>query len=226
MELHSNFDKRAIVHGGKIDWLPSPATGVTRKMLDRVGDEVARATTIVRFEAGSSFAPHIHGGGEEFLVLEGVFQDEHGDYPAGSYIRNPPTSEHSPRSDDGCTILVKLWQFEPEDRQFVIQHRNSVEAFVDPTRDGVTIKPLYRDENETVRIENWTAGSEISIGSSGGAEYFLLEGSFILNGQEEFSVNSWLRLPDNQKDVVVVGERGAVLWSKTGHLNSVRLPHS
>jgi anti-sigma factor ChrR (cupin superfamily) len=85
-------------------------------MLDRIGDEVARATSIVRYAPYSRFSPHTHAGGEEFLVLEGVFQDEHGDYPAGSYVRTPPTSSHTPGSEPGCTIFVKLWQFDPDDR--------------------------------------------------------------------------------------------------------------
>jgi len=86
--------------------------GVYRRPLDRVGDEVARATTIVKYQANSHFSSHVHTGGEEFIVLEGVFQDEHGDYAAGSYIRNPPQSSHTPGSDDGCVIFVKLWQFD------------------------------------------------------------------------------------------------------------------
>ncbi|GAL13613.1 hypothetical protein JCM19233_4618 [Vibrio astriarenae] len=51
--------------------------------LDRVGGEVARATSIVRYKPNSAFSPHTHDGGEEFFVLEGVFSDEHGDYPQG-----------------------------------------------------------------------------------------------------------------------------------------------
>src|SRR5215469_13150683 len=86
-------------------------------MLDRTGDEVARATSIVRYAPASRFAAHTHDGGEEFLVLEGVFQDEHGDYPAGSYVRNPPTSRHTPGSAPGCMLFVKLWQFDLEDRK-------------------------------------------------------------------------------------------------------------
>ena len=104
---------RAAVHAGRLDWTPSPIPGVDRRMLDRVGEEVARATSIVRYAPGSRFSPHTHGGGEEFLVLDGVFQDEHGDFPAGSYIRNPPTTSHTPGSEPGCTIFVKLWQFDP-----------------------------------------------------------------------------------------------------------------
>ncbi len=92
MELNADFEKRVAIHAARIPWMPSPAPGVERRMLDRLGDEIARATTIVRFAPGSHFAAHVHGGGEEILVLDGVFQDETGDFPAGSYIRNPPES--------------------------------------------------------------------------------------------------------------------------------------
>src|ERR1700745_648801 len=116
MEINSDFSQRVVVHAALLRWVPSPIMGVDRRMLDRIGDEVARATSIVRYAPGSHFSPHTHGGGEEFLVLDGVFQDEHGDYPAGTYVRNPPTSSHTPGSEPGCTIFVKLWQFDPDDR--------------------------------------------------------------------------------------------------------------
>src|SRR5271165_7605334 len=116
MNLNSDFGARAAVHAARLDWTSSPIPGVDRRMLDRIGDEAARATSIVRYAAHSRFAPHTHTGGEEFLVLNGVFQDEQGDYPAGAYVRNPPTSSHTPRSEAGCTIFVKLWQFDPDDR--------------------------------------------------------------------------------------------------------------
>ena len=119
MELNADFSRRAVVHAASLAWTPSPIAGVERRMLDRIGDEVARATSIVRYAPRSRFSPHTHGGGEEFLVLDGVFQDEHGDFPPGSYIRNPPTSSHTPGSAPGCTIFVKLWQFDPDDRTHV-----------------------------------------------------------------------------------------------------------
>lgn len=78
--------------------------------------EVARATSIVRYSPGSRFSPHEHGGGEEFLVLEGVFSDEHGDDGPGTYVRNPVGSAHAPFSAAGCTILVKLRQMDPADQ--------------------------------------------------------------------------------------------------------------
>ena len=105
MDLNSDFAARAAVHAAWLPWLPSPIPGVDRRMLDRIGDEVARATSIVRYAPHSRFSSHTHGGGEEFLVLDGVFQDERGDYPAGTYVRNPPTSSHTPGTEPGCTNL-------------------------------------------------------------------------------------------------------------------------
>ena len=111
MLINADFAQRSVVRPDDVDWSPSPMIGVERKMLDRVGGEVARATSIVRYAAASSFPSHLHSGGEEFLVLDGVFEDEHGGYPVGSYVRNPPGSAHAPRSREGCIIFVRLRQF-------------------------------------------------------------------------------------------------------------------
>src|ERR1700744_3075351 len=116
MELNADFSRRAVVHAARLAWVPSPIAGVDRRMLDRIGDEIARATSIVRYAPDSHFSAHTHGGGEEFIVLDGVFEDEHGQYPTGSYIRNPPTSRHTPGSAPGCTLFVKLCQFDLADR--------------------------------------------------------------------------------------------------------------
>ena len=69
MEINADFSQRVVVHAAQLPWVPSPMAGVERRMLDRIGDEVARATSIVRYAPGSQFSPHTHGGGEEFLVL-------------------------------------------------------------------------------------------------------------------------------------------------------------
>lgn len=111
MRLNADLDQPVLVHAARLDWVPSPAAGVDRRMLYREGPEVARATSIVRYAPSSAFPEHVHSGGEEVLVLEGTLQDEHGDYPAGSYVRNPPGTAHSPAAAEGCTILVRLWQY-------------------------------------------------------------------------------------------------------------------
>src|SRR5580765_5283685 len=152
MQLNADFSRRVAVHAARLAWTPSPIAGVERRMLDRIGDEVARATSIVRYAPQSRFSAHTHGGGEEFLVLEGVFQDEHGDYPAGSYVRNPPTSRHTPGSAPGCTLFVKLWQFDPEDRVHLRTDTGRTPYVPARGRSGVEIMPLFCDRSEDVRL--------------------------------------------------------------------------
>ena len=160
MELNADFAQRAVVHSATLPWTPSPTVGVDRRMLDRVGGEVARATSIVRYAPGSIFTAHTHGGGEEFLVLEGVFSDERGDYPAGSYVRNPPTSHHTPSSRGGCAIFVKLWQFGPADRTIVRIPPGVIPLVVSDERAGVEVQQLFEDPREDVRIEQWAASTD------------------------------------------------------------------
>lgn len=223
MELNADFNARAAVHSEQIDWRASPMKGVSRRMLDRIGDEVARATTIVRYDPASHFSAHTHTGGEEYIVLDGVFQDEHGDFPAGSYVRNPPTSSHTPRSEPGTVIFVKLWQFDLEDRTQVNINMNDAEPMPDEGRDGVEVLPLHKDEREDVRMERWAAGATVTVNTEGGAEFLVLEGSFE-ESAELFEKNSWLRVPKGYELSITAGEAGARVWVKTGHLDYVTKP--
>ncbi|MCP5082177.1 MAG: cupin [Alphaproteobacteria bacterium] len=224
MELNGDFSKRAAVHAGKMAWKASPMAGVDRRMLDRLGDEVARATSIVRFAPGSSFSPHVHTGGEEFLVLDGVFQDEHGDFPAGSYIRNPPESSHTPGSEPGCTIFVKLWQFNLADRTHVRVDTAEKPFTPDPARPGAEVLELFEDDREHVSLERWAAGSQIELdGQAGGLEVLLLDGSFAEAG-ETFEEQSWLRLPKGGQTTATAGDQGTRVWIKRGHLSTPPSP--
>lgn len=221
MELNADFGKRAVVHGGQIPWVASPMAGVDRRMLDRIGDEVARATSIVRYAKGSHFSAHTHTGGEEFLVLEGVFQDEHGDFPAGTYVRNPPTTSHTPGSDEGCVIFVKLWQFDMGDRNQFRVDTNSGEYL--PVAEGVSRLMLHRDEKEVVCVEKWAAGAEVDLEAPGGLEALVLEGGFTEN-DEAFAPQSWLRLPKGSGSKTVAGPDGAKVWFKRDHLRTSPKP--
>ncbi len=220
MDINADFGARAVVHSETLDWLASPMKGVSRRMLDRIGDEVARATTIVRYDPGSYFSAHTHTGGEEFIVLDGVFQDEHGDFPAGSYIRNPPTSFHTPGSEAGCVIFVKLWQFDMDDRTHVNINTRETNFVAERGRKGVETMPLYKDTREDVRLERWAAGVTVGIDAAGGAELLVLEGGFAESG-ETFGKNSWLRVPQGYNLAMTAGESGARVWVKTGHLDYV-----
>jgi hypothetical protein len=220
MRINADFSKRVAVHFSRMEWVPSPMPGVERRMLDRIGDEVARATSIVRYAPGSSFSRHKHDGGEEFLVLDGVFQDEHGDYPIGSYVRNPPMSSHTPRSEPGCVILVKLHQFDAADRVPVRINTSELAPKAVAGRNGVGVIPLYMDVREDVRIEVWDPGADITVSAPGGMEVFVLDGDFDESG-EGFHKNSWLRLPPGETLNAVAGEAGSRVWIKSGHLRHV-----
>ena len=224
MELNSDFSQRVVVHSNCLEWQPSPIEGVERRMLDRIGDEVARATTIVRYAPNSKFSPHIHSGGEEFIVLDGVFHDEHGEYPKGSYIRNPPQSSHTPGSKNGCIIFVKLWQFNLQDRTSIRIDPDNMTIAAEPQRPNVLLSRLFEDEREEVRIEFWSANAEVRIDAVRGAELLVLSGSF-MEGEDELLTNSWLRVPVNNQIVARTGDRGAKVWLKTGHLPFVSVPN-
>jgi hypothetical protein len=218
MDVNADFTRRAMVHGAALPWQPSPIPGVERRMLDRVGDEVARATTIVRYAPQSQFSPHTHGGGEEFLVLEGVFQDERGDYPVGTYVRNPPTSRHTPRSTRGCVIFVKLWQFDPGDRTQLTLDTTQHPYRAEPTRPGVQTMALFTNDRETVRLEHWDAQAAIDLSAPYGLELFVLRGS-VREGGERLQRYSWLRLPPRSRLLAQAGADGCQIWLKQLQVN-------
>ena len=217
MELNADFSQRVVVHAARLPWVPSPMAGIERRMLDRLGDEIARATSIVRYAPDSRFSAHTHGGGEEFLVLDGVFQDEHGDFPAGSYIRNPPASRHTPGSKPGCTIFVKLWQFDADDRTHVRIDTGKMPFLRVADRPGVEVMPLFRDAREDVRLERWAAGASVSLEARGGLELLVLDGVFRVDG-ETLEPQSWLRLPAGAI-LIATTDVGVRAWVKSGHLS-------
>ncbi len=212
MKINADFAQRVVVKFDETSWLPSPMPGVERKMLDRIGAEVARATSIVRYAPGSAFSAHTHDGGEEYLVLDGVFVDEHGDFPAGTYVRNPPTSSHTPSAPEGATILVKLHQFDPSDRTQLRIDTNEAAA-----------APLFANTRETVRVETWAPGAEVPLHAEGGMEVFVLEGGFA-EGGDTLGAWDWLRLPMGAVTTAQAGPEGARVWVKSGHLAHVTEP--
>ena len=203
MKLNADFDVMGWVHAAREPWVSSPTPGVERRMLFRIGDEKARATSIVRYAPDSHFPAHGHPGGEEILVLDGVFQDESGDYPAGSYMRNPPGSGHRPGSQPGCVIFVKLWQFRQDDHAYV--------ALRDA--DGI----LFDNGHEQVRLESWAPDQDVEVPNPDGLELLVLNGSFS-DISESFARLSWLRYPAGKSLRVRTGADGARVWIKAGLL--------
>lgn len=220
MELNANFKERVVVHSDQLEWNASPMPGVDRRMLDRIGGEVARATTIVRYAPDSKFSTHTHTGGEEFIVLDGVFQDEHGDFPQGTYVRNPPTTAHTPGSEPGCTIFVKLWQFDMDDRN---QFRKSMADELPAPVDGVATAELHRDARETVTYSQMDAGATLYNVDLGGIEMLVIDGA-VAEAGEMLGKGAWLRLPEGQSLSATAGNEGAKVWIKTGHLPHAKPP--
>ena len=55
MNINDDFKARVVQHAADAVWAPSPLPGVDRRMLDRIGGEVARANSIVRYAPDASF---------------------------------------------------------------------------------------------------------------------------------------------------------------------------
>jgi len=218
MKYHHDFSKRIVIRPEDYHWQPSPMPGVERMMLDRIGDEVARATTIVRFAPNSEFSPHRHDGGEEFFVLEGVFSDEHRDYPAGSYVRNPIGTHHTPKiGPDGATILVKLHQFSPED----VTQKNintNMEQWHPGLVHGLEVMSLHEFGSEHVALVKWAPNTIFQPHKHwGGEEIFVLEGVFH-DEHGTYPKGTWLRSPHMSAHSPFTKEEGALILVKTGHL--------
>ncbi len=223
MKVNADFDQPASAHTAQMEWIASPMPGVSRRMLDRIGDEVARATSIVRYDAGSSFSPHTHSGGEEFIVLDGVFQDEHGDFPVGTYVRNPIGTSHKPASEPGCQIFVKLWQFDPAEKAILRVDTESLDLAPAAAHADIRHAVLYTDAQETVEIQQWQPGAHINLSHAGGLELLVLEGSFT-HDDEVYGLHDWLRLPCDASTMVTATDAGTRVWLKTGHLRHIQVP--
>jgi anti-sigma factor ChrR (cupin superfamily) len=218
VRLNADFSQKVVVLPGDYRWVDSPMPGVERMMLDRIGDEVARATSLVRYAPNSSFSPHVHEGGEEFLVLQGEFGDEHRRYPVGTYVRNPVGSKHSPRvGNEGCIIFVKLHQFEKDDdAHVVIDTRNAAWPPEDPP--GFEELPLHEFRNERVSLFRWAPNTRYGEHShQGGEEIFVIEGCFY-DEHGAYPAGTWLRYPDQSSHDDFTRDEGALLFLKTGHL--------
>ncbi|MGE5094242.1 MAG: cupin domain-containing protein [Betaproteobacteria bacterium] len=216
MLVNADFRERVVVRPGDVPWVASPMAGVDRRMLDRVGDEVARATSFVRYAPDSRFPAHTHGGGEEFLVLEGVFFDEQGAYPTGHYVRNPIDSRHAPYTKEGCTIFVKLRQFDPGDRKRVVIDTRKA-AWQAGETPGVSILPLHAFGDERVALERWAPGTRmVAHEHGGGEEIVVIEGAFA-DEFGEYPAGTWIRSPRGSRHAPA-SESGCLLYVKTGHL--------
>ena len=195
--INGDLTQRVVMHTSTMEWQASPSGTVWRKRLHLVGSaEAGQVTSVVRYEPDSSFPAHDHPEGEEILVLEGVFSDEHGDWPAGAYLLNPEGFRHAPFSQDGCLLFVKLRQYSGIGRQHVAVRTDEL-SWHATAQSGIELKSLYSVEDfaDTTHLQRWAPGASPGIVSyDGGVEIFVLEGAFE-DEQGSYGKHSWLRLP-------------------------------
>ncbi len=218
-ELNADTSLRAVAETTNIKWETSEAGGVLRKRLERIDQKPEPVTTIVRYQANSAFPAHQHINGEEIFVLEGTFSDNHGNYQTGSYLRNPAGTSHLPFSKDGCTIFVKLQQFQLNDsKQCHIQTKQ--QQWLPGPVPGVSVMPLHEFGTEQVALVKWEANTIFQTHQHlGGEEIFVLEGAF----EDElgsYPKGTWLRNPPNSIHTPFTRQE-CIMFVKTGHLSSL-----
>lgn len=219
MLINADFSQAACVVPDQHCWVASPQSGVARVMLDRVGDEVARATSLVRYAPASVFPPHTHGAGEEILVLSGTFSDESGDFGAGWYVRNPPGSRHQPLSREGALIFVKLRQMPADEAQTVRVDSNRAQAWQCDS-DGVAVCPLFASAYEQVCLRRLPRAQVWMEANESGLELLVLSGTLQVN-EHCLPPHGWLRLPPGIGVRCFAGQEDVVFYIKTNHLKDV-----
>ncbi|MEO0617397.1 MAG: cupin domain-containing protein [Pseudomonadota bacterium] len=221
--LNGDLAARVAVDTAAMDWSASPSGTVWRKRVHLVGPpESGQVTSVVRYQPDASFPSHDHPEGEEILVLDGVFSDEHGDWPAGTYLLNPEGFRHTPFSKPGCTLLVKLRQFPGRDREHHVIDTTAL-TWQPGDRTGILRKSLYaqRGFSDRMALERWDAGAEPGPQhDAGGIEYFVISGAF----QDEdgaYEAGAWLRLPAGRRHTPRSID-GCTLYVKRGGLSYLR----
>lgn len=212
MFINADFSRRAVVTAAQYQWIASPQAGVERVMLERIGGEKARATSVVRYAPNATFPHHQHPAGEEILVLAGAFDDGEARYPAGWYLRNPPGSAHQPGSVEGAILFVKLRQMRADETLPVRIDTNDASRW---RQHGTRMTcALFSNDVECVSLEWLPPLATLSDGQRKGLELLVLTGTLLMDGQRH-ARGSWLRLPPGDAGAVVAGEHGVTVYLKT-----------
>lgn len=217
--INGNLTVRASADTSRMAWIPSPSRTVWRKRVHLVGPpELGQVTSVVRYEPGATFPSHDHPDGEEILVLEGVFSDEHGDWPVGTYLLNPEGFRHAPFSRDGCVLFVKLRQFPGTEREHIVLQTHEMD-WQPADGAGIDAKRLYRQQGfgDEMFLERWQPGTAPgAVTYPAGAEIFVLKGD-LEDETGRFAAGAWLRLPAGATHAPSTRE-GCTLYVKRGGL--------
>jgi anti-sigma factor ChrR (cupin superfamily) len=216
--LHAELGARVVVLPETLSWASSPAAGVERGMLDRLGGEDSRATSLVRYAPGATLPLHTHPVGEELLVLEGLFSDAHGQYPKGTYVRNPVGLVQAPLAGpEGVTLFVKLHQIDAQDTKRVVIETKAAGWFPGSV-PGLSVLPLHEFGGEHTALVRWAPHTRFhGHRHYGGEEILVLEGVFC-DEHGHYPVGSWIRSPHLSAHTPFTEAEGAMIFVKVGHL--------
>ena len=215
--INADITQKLVIDQANLSWVDSPVPGVRRRLLEREGIESGRATSIVVYTPGSAFHHHTHQQGEEIVVLDGIFSDETGDYGPGSYLKNPPGSAHSPSSETGCTLFVKLRHLDPGDQQQVALNTRTAQ-WLPGLMPGLMVLPLSSFGTQSTAMVKWTPGTRFQPHRHfGGEEIFVLSGVFE-DEHGRYPAGTWLRSPHLSVHQPFSVE-GCTIFVKTGHLS-------
>ena len=216
LQLNTDVTERCVVDSNALLWSESPSPLVHRRLLERDGSEVARATSVVRYAVGARFDAHTHELGEEILVLEGTLSDELGNYGPGTYLKNPPGTSHAPFSEDGCTLFVKLRYLHPQDTERVVVSTRQA-SWRQGLVPGLTVLPLWEFGTTSTAMVRWAPGTYFNPHRHfGGEEIFVVDGVFS-DEHGHYPQGTWLRSPHMSQHKPFSTE-GCLILVKTGHL--------
>ena len=102
-QFQSGDDKHVVIDTQATPWLPGQGGLKVMPLHEQAGEHVA----LVHWPDSERFQRHTHVGGEEIFVISGEFIDEHGRYPAGTWIRSPHMSVHNPWVEQETVLWVK-----------------------------------------------------------------------------------------------------------------------
>lgn len=216
MQINADMQQRVVIDSNTVPWQPSPLPGVERRPLERLAAESGRATSIVRYAPGSSFKAHAHPDGEEILVLQGTFADEHGTYPAGTWVKNPPGSQHAPSSPDGCLLFVKLCYMTGADTNTLVVDTHAAQ-WLPGLVEGLSVLPLDSVDTTHSSLVRWAPGTHFSAHRHmGGEEILVLEGVF-QDENGDYPAGTWIRSPHGSFHTPF-SKNGCLIYVKVGHL--------
>ena len=216
MKFNDDISQRVALNSSTLPWIDSSLSRFQSKLLERHTEELAKTTSIVRYEANTQFETQTYPLGQEILILEGDYVDGDGIYGAGTYIKNPPNSSHTISSKSGCTLFVKNNYLTLDDNQRTILDTQSADWFQGLVT-GLTVLPLAEFGTKHTALVRWAPETRFNPHRHfGGEEILVLEGVF----EDEFGkypVGTWIRSP-HMSGHHPFSIEGCLILVMTGHL--------